>query len=359
MALASVYRTEKKIQPIEAQRPTLSKDELESVLDCLIHDRLLSGNVTGRFEKSFAHTFNFKHALGVNSPTSAYHLAFLALGLGQGDLVCASAIAPVGIYDAARYVGADVTLVDLERNSFHPSSAAVQAVFAASTAAKKVYVLDHTFGAPAALENPGEGVQVIADVTGVVGSDVAPEMLGIINICGLSQYDLITTGNGAMILSQDSKLHSRLEALRYGGKRSEGSVAYDYRMEDFQAAMGLDQLTNLSVSLARRRKIGMKYLESLTRTNHETYFKTPNMDSYLRFPVIVNKQHDEVVRYFAALQIGITRSVDQPLHHVMGLPRLEYPNAERLYQKSVAIPVYPALSANNVERIAQSLRGLV
>lgn len=359
MALAALHRSEKKIQPIEAQRPTLSKEELESVLDCLIHDRLMSGSVAGRFEKSFAHAFSFKHALAVNSPGAAYHLAFLGLGLGPGDVVGMSAIAPVGAYDAARYTGADVVLVDIERGSFHPSQEAVQKAMNEHAGVHKVYVLDHTFGAPAAIESPGDNVQLVADITGIAGSELTPDLLGAVNICGLSQYDLITTGNGAMLATSDAKLFARIESLRYGPKRAEGSVAYDYRLEDFQAAMGLDQLTRLSITLARRKKIAAKYLESLQRTAHETYFKNPAMDCYLRFPVVISRAHDEVMRYFNSLQIGVTRCVETPLHHVAGLPRLEFPNAERIYQKAVSIPVYPALSANNVERIAQSLRGIV
>ena len=358
MALAGVYRTERKIQPIEAQRPSLSKDELESVLDCLIHDRLMSGSVAGRFEKSFAHAFGFKHALSVNSQTAAYHLAYLALGVGAGDLVAMSSIAPVGAYDAARYTGADVALVDIERGSFHPAQDAVQAALSRE-AGKKIYILDHTFGAPASLEFPGENVQIVADFTGLVGAEIQASQFGALSICGMSQYDLMTTGTGAIIVTNDSKLFQKIDSLRYGSKRQEGSIAYDYRLEDFQAAIGLEQLTRLAVTLARRRKIGVKYIESLQRTQHETYFKTPGTDCYLRFPIVVSRPHDEVIRYFNSLQIGVTRAVDLPLHHLAGLPRLEYPNAERLYQKSVSVPVYPALSANNVERIAQSLRGLL
>jgi perosamine synthetase len=171
-------------------------------------------------------------------------------------------------------------------------------------------------------------------------------------VCGLSEYDLLTTGNGAVIVTQDPKLYKTLHALRYGAKRPEGSIAYDYGLEDFQAAMGLDQLSRLGVTLARRKKIAQKYLETLRTTRHEAYFKHMGVDGYLRFPVIINKSHDEVLRYFASLQIGVGRAIESPLHHILGLARLEFPNAERIYQKSVSIPIYPGLTANNVERIA-------
>jgi dTDP-4-amino-4,6-dideoxygalactose transaminase len=127
-----------------------------------------------------------------------------------------SAIAPVGAYDAARYTGADVVLVDIERNSFHPGQEAIQKAMNEHPGTHKVYVLDHTFGSPAVVESPGDNVQIVADITGIAGAELTPDLLGAVNICGLSQYDLITTGNGAMLATSDAKLFGRIESLRYG-----------------------------------------------------------------------------------------------------------------------------------------------
>ncbi|MDH5656019.1 MAG: DegT/DnrJ/EryC1/StrS family aminotransferase, partial [Spirochaetia bacterium] len=207
-----------------------------------------------------------------------------------------------------------------------------------------------------------KGLIVIEDFTGLVGSEIEGEFFGTkgnIAVCGLSEFDLLTTGNGGVIVCTDPKLHGKLQSMRYGGKRQENMPSFDYRLEDFQAAMGLDQISRLGVTLARRKKIGIKYIETLRMTKHLTFFKNPGVDAYLRFPVLINKNHEEVERYFSSLHIGVTRSVEAPLHHYMGHARLEYPNAERIFQKTVAIPVYPSLTANNVERIASSLRGLI
>jgi dTDP-4-amino-4,6-dideoxygalactose transaminase len=236
---------------------------------------------------------------------------------------------------------------------------------AGTQASAAFFILDHTFGSVSPLD-PAElqarNVKIIEDFTGLVGSERDGDYFGKtghLAVCGLSEYDLLTTGNGAMIVTQDPKLYKALHALRYGAKRTEGSIAFDYGLEDFQAAMGLDQLSRLGVTLARRKKIAQKYLETLRTTRHEAYFQNAGVDGFLRFPVLINKSHDEVLRYFASLQIGVGRAVASPLHHILGLARLEFPNAERIYQKSVSIPIYPALTANNVDRIAMSLRGLI
>ncbi len=368
MAVVNIYR-EKKNKPIEASKPTLSRQELESVLDCLIHDRLGSGDITRKLEKSFASTFHYKHVLAVNSLSAGYHLAFLALGVGKDDTVLMSAVSPVAACDAARYVGADVRLIDLDRNSFHPSNENLQALLEKmeneTGKLPSVYILDHSFGSVSPVETASlkaKGIRIIEDFTGLVGSDedgVVFGNTGHIALCGLSEQDIITTGNGAILVTSDPKLQGRLSSMRYGGKRVPELPAYDYRLEDFQSAMGLDQISHLGLILPRRKKIGQKYMETLRLTPHESYFRRPAIDAYLKFPVVINKNGDEVKRYFASLQIGVMSAVETPLHHLLGLPRMEYPNTERLYQKGIAIPIYPNLTANNVERICSSLRGIV
>ena len=368
MAL-SLYQIEKKMKPIEAHRPTLSKQELESVLDCLINDQLGTGKTVQRFEKSFATTFNFKHVLAVSSLAAAYHLAFQSLGIKSDDYILMSALSPIQAYDAVRYIGAQPILIDVAQGSFHPDPDSLESVLEKIEREYQklpaAFILDHTFGSLSPLNNAffkEKEIKTIEDFTGLVGTEAKgefPGKSGNLAVCGLSQYDLLTTGNGAVVVAPTSALYKELISLGYGTRRLPGSVAYDYRISDFQAAMGLDQLSRLGITIARRKKIGQKYLEILRLTKHETYFKNPGIDSYLQFPVVFNQNQDEVLRYFDALQIGVTRSVDIPLHHLMDLPHMEYANAERIFRKSAAIPVYPNLTANNIERISSSLRGLL
>ncbi len=368
VAVVQIQR-ETKNKPIEVNRPTLTKQELESVLDCLIQDQLGSGEIARKFEKTFASAFNFRHACAVNALTSAYHLSLLALGVGPGQRVLMSSVAPVAACDAVRYTGAEVLLVDIDRDSFHPSAAAVEQILEKEKSSRdaypSVFIMDHSFGSVSPLPPDmfrDRGIKIIEDFTGLVGSQddsFTPGNAGHLSVCGLSDQDIITTGNGAVIVTQDSKLHSKLISLRYGGKRTPGAAAYDYRLPDFHAAMGLDQLTHISAIITRRKKIGIKYLETIRQTSHSTCFRRGGLDAYLRFPVIINKSKEETLRYFSSLHIGVRETMEMPLHHLLEYPRLEFPNAERLYQKSVCIPLYPNLTANNVERICSSLKGLI
>lgn len=349
---------------IEASRPALSREELEAVLQCLIEDQIGSGSVTERLEKALAEAVGHKKALAVNSAAAAYHLAFLALEAGPTTTVWMNALTSVAALDAARYTGASVRLLDAGRDSFHPAPEAIQAMLEELNQGD-VFILDHVYGSPCEFgldDLRAKGVRIIEDITGVLGSTMATGesfgQAGDIMLCGLAEDDMITTGNGAFLCAAQNAVYKKMAALRYGESRDPHGIAYDYRLEDFQAAMGLHQLSRLGQMVSRRKKIGVKYLETLRLTKHQSCFKNPGPDSYHRMPVVVARPQEEVMRYFKALQIGVQR-IPTPLHHFLSMPPMEFPNAERLFRRAICIPVYPALTANNVERIAGSVRNLI
>ena len=386
MSKLKIYSKERFNSFIEASRPSLSKRELESVLDCMIAEQLGQGGVTSRLERSFRDTFGYKHALALSSPMAAYHLALLSLEIKAGDHVILSALSNPACCDVATHLGAQVHLLDLGDKSFHPKEEAVLALIeqikkddneqlsrqSSAKEKKFIYLAEHRFGSPLAYELDtikASGAIVIEDFTGLVGANENfKDDIGVVNtfgemgsfgICGLSKYDLLTTGNGAMLVTKDIQLHKKSSSLCYSDKREPNLAAYDYRLGDFQAAMGIIQISRLGENLARRKKIGQYYLEKLTSTRHESYFKNIGLDSYLRFPVLIYKEQAEVKRYFRSQQIAFSKITEIPLHRLLGRAPLEFPNAERLYLKSIAVPLYPNLNSSNVDRISSALRALI
>ncbi len=428
---ALLHDRRNKIRPIPAHRPAISKQELESVLNCLIEDQISQGQITRRFERSFANAINYTYALAVSSLAAAYHLAYLALGIDEKDTIIMSGLAPLQAYDGACYVAAKRRLIDVDKNCFHPSPQQIEAAVLGvlqeqeeeksreedrkgdrernreedrkgdgernreenrerdrerngeenrggseerskegserSTESGNIFfLLDHTFGAPAADHCQWlrkHKVRIIEDFSGLIGCQQDDRYFGKqgdIALCGLGEQDLLTTGNGAIVFTHNANLYKKMHSLRYGGNRRErGSIAYDYRLEDFRAAMGLNQLSRLGPMLERRRLIGQRYMEVLSNTPHETYFHHPGIDTYLKFPLLINKDANEVQRYFRSLQISLIPIAEPPLHHLMGLPRLQYPGSERFYRRAVGIPIYPTLSAESVKRIVTALKGLI
>lgn len=362
MALDILERSQKKNPAIDYLKPTLSREDLKGVLECLVEDNLSTGEMVEKFEKSFATTFKFKHVLSLNSLTSAYHCALKSLGVAEGDHVLLSDLAPLAALDAIYLLRAKPVIVDLARQSFHMDPAGFQAKL--QEFQPKVAILAHSFGCLiSASDYPvPETTSILEDFSEAIGAEcesIPVGKQGHISICGLQVESVITTGNGAMVVTADAELSQKMKSMVAGRSKTriQDEPKYDYNLIDYQAALGIEQLSKLGVLLERKRKIAQSYLQAVSGSRIETYFRNPNTDTFNRFPVVVaTGSYEETRRYFDSIHIGTMPVAEEPLHTVLELNRNEYPNAERLFQRGHCIPVYPNLTKDNVQRIATAIR---
>lgn len=370
MAVAASVQSGKR-QAIQYLRPTLSRNELKSVLESLVMEEVTFGQGVVNFERAFARTFDFQHAAAVDSYTSAFHLALLAAEVGKDDEIVVPVSAPLSLIDAANYTGARIVLVDLAKDALHAEN---EAIMAAVTERTKVIFLPYTFGAfkdfrpiyeeldAAGLrKNKEQRVRVIEDISHVVGHDFAGRQPGSdadIAIAGLNEDHLMTIGKGAVVLTDSHNTYAVLKDLRVQGGNRPYRVRFDYAITDYQAAMGLEQLGNLSAMIERRRRMGVLYNEAIQNSRLRSFFAAPEFDVCGGFPVVGETDIEHMQRYFSSLQIETRRIFPNgPLHHIMGLNPLDYPNAERLFQRGVVLPLYPMLNKAAVEKITAAIRG--
>jgi len=351
-----------KNQSIEFNKPTLSKEELVTVLDCLVEDMLSSGVITDRFEKDFKSTFKLRNVISANSLTSAYHLALTALGITDNDPVLLSTYAPHAALDAILMLRAKPILVDLGKSSFHMDVEEFN--HRVEEFSPKAILVDHAFGCLLDLKKYNtKEIPVIEDYSEAIGADsedITVGKQGTISICGMLPNHVITTGNGAIMITPNDTLAETIRSLKLGHnqKRKPNQPKFDYNLLDFQAAIGIEQISKLGVIIERKKKIAQIYLQSVLSASHETFFKNASQDQFNRFPIIIGKSYDEVERYFKSLQIGTERTISIPIHRVLEANNSDFPNGERLYQRGHCIPIYPNLTKDNVNRIANSIKGI-
>lgn len=353
-----------KNQNIEFNRPTFSKEELETVLDCLVEDLIYSGIMVERFEKEFKSTFKFKNLTTTNSLASAYHLAFLALEISEGDKVVISSFAPHAVFDIILLLKAKPITLDLEKSSFHVNKNELSKAIQDEN--PKLICLDHSFGCILDFKKYFEEeitIPIIEDFSEVLGAD--PENVkigkqGRIGICGMSPNHVITTGNGAVLVSSDDSIIEKIKNYKTSSKEKRTSIEpkFDYNLLDFQAAIGVEQISKLGLLIERKKKIAQIYLQSVLSSSHETFFKNAAEDQFNRFPILINKPNEEVQNYFKSLQIGIEKTSKQPIHRILELENSKFQNAERLFQRGVLVPIYPNLTKDNVTRITKSIKGI-
>lgn len=342
---------------IVSNKPTITRKELEGVLDCLIHDEINTGGSVKTFESALTDITGFKYPLAVNSLTSAYILIFKSLEIGADDEIIIPSLMNQASLSALHITGGKPVIIDSDSNSIYPSAEQIKNAVTEKTRA--VLVCD-TFGYHFDKTVLAEiNVPVIVDISHSIGTEYIESHAGSYGTFAVASFApsmMITTGNGGIVLTSNSRYFSSMRELR-GYK--EDSVNYDFTLTDIQAAMGISQLMKLKDLLKRRREIAKKYHESIRLTSHKTLYPFSEDAAYQTFPVLFDAPGDRVEKYWKKSGIEIVKAVPAPLHSISGLKGFDFPNSDRISKKLYSIPLYPTLTKMEIEKISKTLASFI
>jgi dTDP-4-amino-4,6-dideoxygalactose transaminase len=339
-----------------------------------------------------------KYGMAVSSGTAALHLSVMALGIGPGDEVITTPMTFCATANAALYQGADVKFVDIDKNTLNIDPDLIEEKITERT--KVIMPVDFR-GHPANLPEIREiadkhNLKIIEDGSHSIGSTYTYNGKeyacgdGVhADICTYSFHPVkhITTGEGGAVLTNDPDLYHQAFLLRKHGidRRKEmfnekeriGSWIYDmealgfnYRITDFQAALGISQLKKINMIKARRREIVNYYNEHFsdidelilpyenenTDSNFHLYIlqviNNPRFDRYDLFTYLQSKDYTPMVHYIPVHLLGYYRKR-------YGYKRGDFPVSEKLYNRAISIPLYPSLTDAEVEKIVTEITKFV
>lgn len=336
-------------------KPTITRKELEGVLDCLINEDLLTGTTVKLFEGQASRHTGIKYALAVNSLTAAYHLAFKALEIAPGDEIIIPSYFDIAPLSAADLIGATPVLVDIEQGALAPSTSQIKEKITEKT---KAIVFGHTFGFLTPLEELAElGVPIVEDISHAIGGTLENDAPvgggGAIAVASFAASMVITTGNGGMALTRNSRLYARMKELRGNGGGEH--LHFDYCMTDFQGAMGISQLARLEGFIYRRREIARSYYDALKLTPHKAPYHFNEQFVYQSFPIIFDAPADKVEKYWKKNSIEVFHPVETPLHRYLGAAGHDYPHSDRASRKVYGLPIFPTLTRREIDKITTLL----
>ncbi len=342
---------------IVTSKPTITRRELEGVLDCLINDELTTGNTVKTMESHISQQTGQKYPLATSSLTAAYHLIFRALQVQEDDEIILPSYIDQAPLSALHITGGTPVLVDCDENSLFTGPEAVKKRITEKT---KAVVISHLFGFHYPVEELANiSVPLIEDISHALGTEYEEQPVGQWGTFSVASFDtssMITTGNGGIVLTGNSKYFSIMRDLR-GGR--DNVINYDYLMTDLQGAMGVSQLMRLGKFLERRREIANIYYDALRITNHRLPVPFNDEYGYQSFPVIFDSPVDKINKYWKKSGIEIVNPVATPLHALLGYDKKNYPVSERWSRKLFTVPIYPTLTKKNVEKIAKLLSGFI
>ncbi|MBF0247833.1 MAG: UDP-4-amino-4,6-dideoxy-N-acetyl-beta-L-altrosamine transaminase [Alphaproteobacteria bacterium] len=387
-------------------RQWIEDDDIAAVVGVLKGDFLTSGPAVDAFETAFARHVGARHAVACSNGTTALHLTIKALGLGPGDTVIVPTVTFLATANAAVYEGVRVVFADVDPETALMTPDTLRDALARAGGAAKAILPVHLAGQPADMAGIGAvaaecGLKVIEDACHATGGSyedghrVGASPHGAMAVFSLHPVKTITTGEGGVITTNDDHFAERMRLLRgHGMVRDEAAflnadlafdgagagnpwyyemaeVGFNYRITDMQCALGLTQLAKLDRFVERRAQLvalydrlladaGLEHVRPLGR-------RAGCRPGWHLYVVLIDFQAlgTERARVMTAMrERGVGTQVHylpvhlQPYYRRLD-PNLHLPGAWDYYRRCLSLPLFPAMSDDDVARVVDVLAGAI
>lgn len=374
-------------------RQDINESDVQHVIEVLKSAWLTQGPTIPKFEKQVAEYCGAKHALAMNSATAALHLSLSALGVKAGDSVWTSPNTFVASSNSALYCGANVNFIDIELQTFNMDLNVLEERLKKAKETKtlpKVVIPVHFGGLSVdmkALRTLADtyDFKIVEDASHAVGAKFFSQPVGSCRYSDLTVFSfhpvkIITTGEGGMVLTNNSELHEKIFQLRSHGitrdpklmtKTPDGpwyyeqqALGFNYRITDIQAALGSSQFTRLEEFVARRRALAKNYIRAFEGLPISWQKEPASSESSYHLFVICFKDsrlreqhrflHEEMIRRGIGVNLHYIPVYKQPYYKNNSY--FPCPQAEEYYSQAMSLPLFPTLSEKDQSYVIQQLK---
>jgi perosamine synthetase len=368
-------------------RQWIDEDDIAAVVAVLRSDWLTTGPKVGEFEEVFAQAVRVRYAVAVSNGTAALHAAMFALGIGPGDEVIVPAMTFAATANCVVFQGGRPVFADVDKETLLLDPATVEAQITPKT--KAIIAVDYT-GHPCDYDTLGRlaarhGLALVADACHSLGGSYKGRPVGslaLLNTFSLHPVKHITTGEGGVITTNDEMLAQRMRQFRNHGitidhrqREQVGSwfyemvdLGFNYRLTDFQCALGISQLRKLPGWITRRREIARRYDQAFSEIPgiHPLTVRPEVGHAYHLYVVCLDQQKlgQERGAIFQALRVqGIGVNVHYIPVHLQPFYRQQFgtdsglcPVAEAAYEQLLTLPLFPHMTDEDVDYVIAAVR---
>lgn len=362
---------------IPVAEPLLGERELENLRRCIQTNWISSlGSFVSQFEDEFGKYCGAKYGIATNSGTTALHLALEALCVGKGDEVIIPDFTMIATAFAVSYTGAKLVLVDSEMKTWNLNVREIEKKISDRT---KAIVVVHTYGHPVDMDpilklGNQEGIPIVEDAAEAHGAEYKGRKtggMGIIGVFSLYGNKIITTGDGGMMVTSDPDLAERARRLRHFACVGDTHflhkrIAFNYKMSNLQAAVGVAQMGRLEELIRIRRRNAaiyndrLKNVAGLTLPPEAEWAK----NVYWMYSVLVEDEfgisRNKMIQELEKLDIE-TRAFFTPMHNQPCYKEMRnenFPIANGLSRRGINLPSGSKLTEKQIEYIVQSIKSL-
>ena len=371
--------------------PEIGEEEIAEVVDTLRSGWVTTGPKAKRFEDDFVEFLGDTslQALAVNSATAGLHLALEALGIGPGDEVITTTHTFTATAEVARYLGADVVLVDID-----PATLCIDPnqVEAAITPRTKAILPVHYAGLAADMVSllaiaRKHGLKVVDDAAHALPTTCNGRLVGTLDsdVTVFSFYanKTITTGEGGMVVTRDPALAQRMRTMRLHGMSRDAfdrftakvpswyyeivAPGFKYNLTDIAASLGIHQLRRARAFQQRRGRLAALYDAGLASLPVITPPLPQNGDSHAWHLYVLQLGDSAMIGRDALIERLFATGIGCSVHYIplhlqpywrdrYALRPEQFPNSERAYRRMLSLPLYTRMSDDDVHRVVDAVR---
>ena len=371
-------------------KQSIDENDIRAVVEVLRSDWLTTGPLVEKFERAVADFIGAKHAVAVNSGTAALHSTMFALNIATGDEVIVAALTFAATANAVVYQGATPIFADVDEHTLLIDPDVVESKITRKT--KCIIAIDYT-GQPCDYDalkyiTKKKGIYLVADGCHALGAEYRGQKVGTIaELTAFSFHPVkhITTGEGGLVTTDNSEFAKRMARFRNHGINTDYRIreqkatwhyemidlGYNYRITDFQCALGMSQLSKLPGWIARRQEIAHRYNTAFAELSSVEPLQVREglSHAYHLYVIRLNLEKLQADRadVFAALRAkGIGVNVHYIPVHLHPFYRNRFgtapgmcPVAEAAYERLLSLPIFHGMSDDDVDSVIETVTNLV
>ena len=360
------YMNRVKSDQIPAYEPSVGAEELELIADLISRNWVSEGSYTRAFESELSNICERKHALAFANATAAMITGMKCLGIGPGDEVIVPSFTHPADPNSISVIGARPVFADVDETM----CLSLDTIKSVLTSRTKAILYVSLYGNVSEIDIIVEyalekGIKVI--------NDCAPALFGTFKDKKITSYGdiavlsffadkTITTGEGGMLLTDDSSIIEEANIYKHDGRRERGydiieRKGYNFRITEMQSAIGVAQLKKAEHFIQRKRENLQLYIEGLKGVSDVCVFEfNPLGDIVPHRNIIFVPKAEPLIAHLASLGVGV-RSMFMPMHSQPCYDeKLDLPVTERLFETGLCLPSAPTLKKTDVDFICDSIK---